>query len=193
MNKKNMFLAGLMFAVATTALPIGEQHREIVYTLHALEQDFTQEPFIQQNIDMFIELFEMNIKLNEKQVQSAGSMVKKSLAKTTAAIGGIAGVLFCVPEGLSLMRSMIFGSRYNTPEVIFSMQKCLEVFTAYACTIATTYVALNVYDAFKTKNTLNEALALDKEILTKLIEFKESVAFGSDSAENLLSETATKS
>src|SRR5438445_9338266 len=88
MNKKNMMIvAGLMFSVATAMPSIGKQERELVYTLKALGSDISQEPVVKQNIDVFIQLFEMSSQIKESKLQPVS--VKNTLAKAAAAIGGI--------------------------------------------------------------------------------------------------------
>ena len=62
MNKLHMLvLAGLIFCGVNNALAMGQEQMEVLHTLHALEQDFTQIPMIAQNIDMFMGVMEMNV------------------------------------------------------------------------------------------------------------------------------------
>lgn len=172
MNKKNILLtAGLMLSVVAVVLPVGKQVKGVAYHMHALGQDFSQSSFVKENIDRLIYLFGMNIKIAEKQLQSMDGCVA-TVAKSIVAAGGIAITRVACLAALEQVfpaKSIIKGS------VIDHMHSIsLHVFGVVSA-IASTYVALKAHDAFKNKKALKRALAIDKAILVKLVELRESM------------------
>src|SRR5260370_21466870 len=89
MNKLHMLaLAGLMFSGVNNASVMGQEQMEVLYTLHALEQDPAQVPMIVQNIDMFMGVTEMNAQLKELKLKNATKELKTVVWKNAALLGG---------------------------------------------------------------------------------------------------------
>jgi len=172
MNKKNILLtAGLMFSVVTVALPVGKQVKGVAYHMHALGQDFSQSSFVKENIDRLIYLFGMNIKIAEQQLQSMDGCVT-TVAKSIAAIAGVALTRGSLLVGLEA----IFPMEQKKIDLAYLMQGRIARETVICGgTAMVVYVALKAYDTCKAKKALKRALALDKAILVKLVELRESM------------------
>jgi hypothetical protein len=169
MNKKNILLtAGLMFSVVTVALPVGKQVKGVAYHMHALGQDFAQSSFVKENIDRLIYLFGMNIKIAEKQLQSMDGCVT-TVAKSIAAIGGIEIAHFAIEAAIAMICEELGYKRTKDLNLMIS-----NVIATCSIVVAS-YVALKAHDAFKNKKALKRALAIDKAILVKLVELRESM------------------
>jgi len=170
MNKKSMILAaGLMFSVATTTFSIGEQEREVLYSLHALGQDFTNIEMIGQNADMFMQIFSMNIQMLEAKLTIADKKAKKTLAKTI----GIVGLS-------TLSRALAYLGKTTLDKSIgMTSSVTILVVNGLLTTLGTVFYAVSLHDILKERNALRDALALDQEILSKLVEMKETMVFSS--------------
>ena len=102
MINKNMFLAAsLLFSTVATVLPIGEQEREIIHAIHGLGQDFSQMPMLVQNIDAFIDAFQLNIAINEAKLIVANQKARKSLIASIASVSGIFAGRICMDKASS--------------------------------------------------------------------------------------------
>lgn len=172
MHKKNILLTvGLLLSVVTVMLPVGKKAKDVVYTMHALNQDFNQSPFVKENIDRLIYLFGMNIKLAEKQLQSMSWNIT-TVAKAINAVGGITIARFV---GTIAMEMII--PEENRPKGGLRHQVYLggTNFIGIGTSVMSVYAALKVYDVFKSRKTLEKSLALDRAILVKLIELREAM------------------
>ena len=136
-------------------------------------KNITEDSFVQDGYEDLIECLQTDIAVIESKLQKIS--VAKSLAKAAAAVAGIGTLKFtCLNLPHYIIDKLDTYNRdfYSTP--VFTRQLGLfKEIAIGACTIAVTYVALNLYDTFKTKNELQKALALDKEFLVQLIGFKE--------------------
>lgn len=170
MNKKNILLtAGLMFSVVTVALPVGKQVKGVAYHMHALGQDFSQSSFVKENIDRLIYLFGMNIKIAEKQLQSMDGCVT-TVVKNSATILPIAAFY---AASLSSINYVMHD--YRRSDVVDFITVWAKQAVNYGCLLMFMRAALSAHDAFKNKKALKRALALDKAILVKLVELRESM------------------
>ena len=171
-NKNILLAAGLLFSTVATILPVGEQEREIIYTIHELGQDFAQIPMVVQNIDAFIGIFQMNIEMTEAKLAIAAQKAKKSLINNVAAIAAVGIARAGLYIGMCWARDAV---SWETKKAIFDrgIHALIETPCSFLMGATYFYYALNIHDAYKAKNALAETLALDKEILEKLIEIKE--------------------
>jgi hypothetical protein len=189
MNKLSMLaLTGLILCGVNNVFSMGQEQREILYTLHALEQNFVDVPMIFQNLDMFMGVLEMNIQITEIKLKDANQKIKSALLKSGALLGGAVVGQFIFGVGLEAMKAFAVDSGYNSLSlrsiIAILIQGCI------ACRSAVhIYVGLDIYNVLKNRAALMEMLALDKEILSKLQEIKDSMAFiddNADSAGNIL-------
>jgi len=163
MNKNAILASLLTLGMISNAFGFNEEQRGILYTLHELGQDFASVPMIFENIDMFTGVIEMNIQINEKKLQVATSKRNKALIKNIAIVVGVAlGRGFANIYLLDALRSQL---------------SCVIDYGLFGIvSLANINSGLAIYDAFKAKSTLEESLALDKEILAKLQEIRDSLA-----------------
>ena len=176
MNKKNMMIiAGLALSVATAMPTIMYRQDAIAYLcdLKTLNKNITEDSFVQDGYEDLIECLQTDIAVIESKLQKIS--VAKSLAKAAAAVAGIGTLKFtCLNLPHYIIDKLDTYNRdfYSTP--VFTRQLGLfKEIAIGACTVAVTYVALSLYDTFKTRNELQKSLALDKEFLAQLIGFKE--------------------
>jgi hypothetical protein len=197
MNKLHMLaLVGLMLCASNKASIMGQEQREVLYTLHTLGQDFINVPMITQNIDMFMGVLEMNLQVNTAKLQDADQKIKKTILTNAALFAGamFAGAVFA--EAMIITRAGIskFASSINCNLAYHAFVKDVLLNGGFSLGIATSvFNALNIHDAWKSRSELTEAIALDKEILGKLEEIKYSMSFieeNTDSAENCLLNSA---
>lgn len=172
-------LVGLMFSGINNASMMGQDQREVLYTLHALGQDFADVPMVTQNRDMFVGVLEMNIQVNEAQLKVADQKMKDALWKNTALLGGI--LLAQHISGLVLHNNIRDGylatsDLLNQVRLIIGDNFMLNNFLGLAL-VGKVFAALNIHDAWHNRSELMQAIALDKEILTKLEEIKDSMSF----------------
>jgi hypothetical protein len=175
MNKLHMLaLVGLIFSGVNNASMMGQEQREVLYTLHTLGQDFISVPMITQNIDMFMGVLEMNIQVNEAQLKNADKNMKNALLKSAVLFaGGVVGKV-------ALFEASRFDCMYKCGFI-----KDVILYSGVAVdSVASVLVSLNIYDAWKNRSELIEAIALDKEILAKLEEIKDSMSFLEENEEN---------
>lgn len=190
MNKLHMLaLAGLMLCGINKASIMGQEQREVLYTLHTLGQDFINVPMITQNIDMFMGVLEMNIQVNEAKLEDAGQKIKKSLWKNAVLIGCTA-LTHGFMVDLWLNKNWIILSDSASDKLVkkFILDVNATVFAA-----GRLLAGLGLYDAWKNRSALFQAIALDKEILGKLEEIKDSMSFieeNTDSTKNCLLNSA---
>jgi hypothetical protein len=188
MNKLHVLaLTGLMVSGINNASMMGQEQREVLYTLNTLGQDFANVPMISQNIDMFKGVLEMNIQVNTAKLQDANQKIKNALLKNAALLGGVLLVYNVSREGfmLSLGSVQCFDINTATPNRL----NMLYVFAGSLVNIgirnildaAKMFAAFNIYDAWKSRSALVEAIALDKEILSKLEEIDASMDFLAES------------
>lgn len=198
MNKLHVLaLTGLVFCGANNA-SMGQEQREVLYALHTLGQNFADVPMIVQNIDMFAGVLEMNIQINEAKLKVANQKIKDTLWKSGALLGGI----WLVQHVSSLVLHKIIRDDYfvfpfskldlHQIRLVIEDNSALSNFLGLAF-VGKVFAALNIYDVWKNRSALMEALALDKEILSKLEEIKISMDFieeNTDSTENFLLNSA---
>jgi hypothetical protein len=162
---KNILLTtGLMFSVVSTTLPIYEQEREALYALHTLEQDFADVPMVKQNVDMFISVFQMNTQLLEKKLAIANQKAKNS-------------VLFCGAGLVGAALCTVFFDQISSDVVKKQLSRMVLVLGYGFAGVMKGYPVLDTFNAFKERNALKEALALDQEILEQLVTIKELAFF----------------
>lgn len=180
MNKLHILaLVGLIFSGANNASMMGQEQREVLYTLHMLGQDFVNVPMITQNIDMFMGILEMNIQLNEIKLKAADQKIKDALWKNAALFTGVVvGGIAWDECSYLIRRHLNFGRRAWDYSAHFSLILSLTIRA-----LGQTFATLNIYDAWKTRSALVEALALDKEIFGKLQEIKDSMDFIGENAD----------
>src|SRR5437762_14088574 len=90
MNKLHVLvLTGLMFCGINNASMIGQDQREVLYTLHTLGQNFADVPMIIQNVDMFVGVVEMNIQVNEVRLKVANQKMKKTMLSNVDICEGV--------------------------------------------------------------------------------------------------------
>jgi hypothetical protein len=183
---KNIVLAtGLLFSVTATTLPIYEQEREVLYAMHTVGQDFAGVSFVKDNVDMFISVFKIHADLLEAKLAVANQKAKKALWT-------VGGVLVGTFSGSALLAC---GCHDFRDQLSYSRKYGLSLSVAASCisglgTVCATAIrlhfGLDCYNAFKERNALKEALALDQEILEELITVKELAMFsvGADVAED---------
>jgi hypothetical protein len=166
MNKLHMLaLVGLVFSGVNNASMMGQEQREVLYTLHTLGQNFINVPMITQNIDMFMGVLEMNIQVNEVQLKVAEKQLKTALWNSGAVCLGMVATRAVAMDILKPMDITHFVKEFLVHSVI--LPTAVAQFT----------VALNIHDAWKNRSALMEAITLDKEILVKLEEIKDSMSF----------------
>ena len=175
MNKLHVLaLAGLMFCGVNNALAMGQEQRELLYTLHTLKQDFTQIPMIAQNIDMFMGVMEMNIQLTELKLKNATKELKTALWKNAALVGGV----WISSLTLNSVKRFIFANlswdiRSTLPVRVLDEFIVDGITCGWFCSKA--FAALNLHGVWKKRSELMQVLALDREILSKLQEIKDSI------------------
>jgi Trk-type K+ transport system membrane component len=177
MNKLHMLaLTGLMFSGINNASMMGQEQREVLYTLHTLGQDFANVPMITQNSDMFKGVLEMNIQVNEAKLKDADQKIKDTLMKSAVLFTGAWVSLLAI-------KSLQLATFEYSPEKIRSAVPT-QIVSAFinqgmgvGIGIGKICAALNIYDAWKNRSALVEAIALDKEILSKLEEIDASMDF----------------
>jgi hypothetical protein len=182
MNKLHMLaLVGLMLCASNKASIMGQEQREVLYTLHTLGQKFINVPMITQNIDMFMGVLEMNIQVNEAKLKDAEKKLKTTLWNSCAICLGTVATRAVAMDILKPMAITHFVREFLMHSV-FSPTGIVHF-----------AVATNIYNAWKNRSELMEAMILDKEILGKLEEIKDSMSFieeNTDSAENCLLNSA---
>lgn len=185
MNKKNMiFAASLMLSIATTALPLGEQERGALYDLRAAGHDLRTIGLNSQNVEMFIQLFGMNIEKLEKELEATNNQMNSSLIQAGALLGGSSLLIVGAHELIKYSKS--FG-------VIKSVQEYSLNFVYQLRHVVSVWSVLNVYDAYKAKNALNDALVLDKEIIAQLLDLKDSLSMSDQPAATVVDSTTNDS
>ena len=191
MNKMNMFvLAGLMFCGVNSAFSMGHEQREILYTLHDLGQDFADVPMVVQNVDMFHSIIAMNIQMTEAKLAAANANFKKTLKHNAALFVGIqVGKELFYLAARKIRDSVDYYSR-NREAFVMPYNMCVNSVQGIGFIVGSLFVGLNVYDAWKKRSALTEALTLDQEILAQLQELKDSLDQSSEPAENFLLESA---
>lgn len=173
MNKKNMIIiAGLALSVATAMPTIMYRQDAIAYLcdLKTLNKNITEDSFVQDGYEDLIECLQTDIAVIESKLQKIS--VTKSLAKAAVAIGGIGFIEVGSQDIISHLREIYCPYGYYNPGMVNALN-CVHSTIFSGAAIATTCVALNLYDTFKTRNELQKSLALDKEFLVQLIGFKE--------------------
>jgi hypothetical protein len=177
MNKLHMLaLTGLMVSGINNASMMGQEQREVLYTLNKLGQDFVNVPMITQNIDMFMGVLEMNIQVNTAKLKTADKKMKDAFWKNATFLTG-AWVTSFIMNNVEIL---VFD---NLPSNIrrIVLTKILSGFIRDGISAGVfaskVFAGLNIYDAWKNRSELIEAIALDKEILGKLEEIKESMSF----------------
>jgi hypothetical protein len=182
MNKNMVILTGLLVSsFFSTALSFNQEQREVLYTLDDLEQNFASVPMITENIDMFIGIVQTNIQITEKKLIVAQKTREKAALTVAAALAISLGVRAGLNWGNGyLIQSLITRLSYNFARKYeaLSLQALASVFM-----VSNMCVGMHMYDALKAYNELEILLALDKKILTKLEDVKESLLYGS--AENV--------
>lgn len=190
MNKLHVLaLTGLMLFGMNNASMMGQEQREVLYTLNILGQDFINIPMITQNIDMFMGVLEMNIQVNEAKLQDADQKIKKSLYKN-AVIVGCTALTHAFMMDFWLNKNWIILSDSASNRVL---KKLILDVSATVFVSGRLLAGLGLYDAWNKRSELIEAIALDKEILGKLEEIKDSMSFleeNADSEGNLLLNSA---
>ncbi len=186
MNKLHMLaLVGLMLCASNKASIMGQEQREVLYTLHTLGQDFINVPMITQNIDMFMGVLEMNLQVNTAKLQDADQKIKKTILTNAALLTGV----MVTRAGISQLASSI---NCNLAYHAFAKNVLLNGNLSLGI-VTSVFNALNIHDAWKSRSELIEAIALDKEILSKLEEIKysmSSIEENTDSTENGLLNSA---
>jgi len=175
MNKLHMLaLAGLMFMGVSNASMMGQEQMEILYTLHALDQDFAQIPMVTQNVDMFIGIAEMNKQLKELKLKNATKELKTTFLKN----GALFAAAWISVTTMDTVERFAFNNlprniRGAVPSRIFS--GFFGDSLAAGLFISKVIAGLNIHDAWKKRSELIQSLELDKEILNKLQEVKYSI------------------
>ena len=169
MNKLHILaLTGLMLCGVNNISAMGQEQREVLYTLHMLEQNFGDVPMIFQNIDMFIGIEEMNIKMNELKLKTVNKELKTALLKNAALLGGI-----LLAQNFSLMGLNAIRNHYSVSESMFDVVNTVRMIVIDGfilndllglVTMGKVFAALNVYDVWKKRSELMQVLALDTEI-----------------------------
>lgn len=188
MNKLHMLvLTGLMVSGINNASMMGQEQREVLYTLHTLGQDFANVPMITQNIDMFMGVLEMNIQLNEIKLKHANQNIKDALLNS-AALLGMATVSYMSFEAVHNVLVDCLSYRTTSSFPVRDIKKFASYTAAGGLLASRVVVALNIHDAWKNRSALVEAIALDQEILSQLEEIKDSIGFieNADSDGNVL-------
>ncbi len=187
MNKLHVLaLTGLMISGINNASMMGQEQREVLYTLHTLGQDFANVPMITQNSDMFKGVLEMNIQVNEAKLKDASKKIKDTLLRNAALLGGI----FVVKNVSSAVfgAGALYGLDFNEPKLNELNAFCIAVGglvnMGFGSIFGATkmFAVINMYDVWKNRSALVEAIALDKEILSKLEEIDASMDFITENA-----------
>jgi len=184
MNKLHMLaLVGLIISGVNNASMMGQEQREVLYTLNTLGQDFVNVPMITQNIDMFMGVLEMNIQVNEAQLKAANQKMKDALWKNAALLGA-AVVSYMSFEKVynALTNCLTYKTSSSFP--VRDISKFASYTAAGGLLASRVLVALNIHDAWKNRSELMDAIALDKEILAKLEEIKDSMSFLEENADS---------
>ena len=193
MNKKNMiFAASLILSIVTTALPLGEQERGALYDLRAAGHDLRTIGLNSQNVEMFIQLFGMNIEKLEKELEAANSVINSSLIQAGALLGGGQLVVSSLHELSNHAKTSRFGRNKSDQVVDFGLSYGLNVLYSLK-TMGSIWSVLNVYDAYKAKKSLTAALALDKEIIAQLLDLKDSLSMSDQPAATVVDSTTNDS
>ena len=192
MNKLHVLaLTGLIVCGVNNA-SMGQEQREVLYALHTLGQNFADVPMVVQNIDMFAGVLEMNIQINEAKLKAANQTLKTTLWKSAAMIGGAwVSTVTLTAIGNFISDSLPGEIKYSLSTKFLG--GLIRDGIATGSVLNRTFIGLNIYNVWKNRSALMEALALDQEILSKLEEIKVSVDFieeNSDSAENFLLNSA---
>jgi hypothetical protein len=191
MNKINtLVLAGLMLCSANSALSMGKQEREILYTLHELGQNIADVPMITQNIDTFIGILEMNIQITEARLAAADQKFKKALWKNAALFGGCQVGKAIFTSAMDKIKASVSWRLRETNSFAVPYTMLWNSVHGIAFMAGQMFVGLSLYDAWKNRSSLDESLALDRQILWQLIEIKDSMDQGAESAENFLLKSA---
>jgi hypothetical protein len=187
MNKKMLLAIVCALGLAGTALALNNEHREVLYALDQLGQDFSSVSMIdKENIDMFIGIFHMEIKIAESKLKNASSIQKKAL-RNAIAIPAIGGAVRILIEMLALKAKGI--DVHTLKSAAGVLTNFMYFFNFYSFIASSSYYGYKLHDACKAKNELEESLARDKKILRKLQELKESLASSvttGSAAKNLL-------
>ncbi|HSC24636.1 MAG TPA: hypothetical protein VLB80_00260 [Candidatus Babeliales bacterium] len=170
MNKLNaLALAGLILSTVNSAFSMGNEQKEILYALHNFKQPFASVPMIAENIDMFIGIMGMSTQMTEQKLASANQKFKTALWKNGALFVG------------AVANEVMVDYTYNYLGLTKNIASLLFLRGVYGlASIGEILVSLNIHNAWKTRESLREALALDKEILEELQELKMSLMQNSE-------------
>jgi hypothetical protein len=178
MNKLHMLaLAGLIFSGANNASMMGQEQREVLYTLHTLGQDFANVPMITQNSEMFKGVLEMNIQVNEAQLKIANQKIKTTMMNSAAIIAGTLIGKLAFFHAIDKYTPKSWDAAYS-----FNLRNMLINSGSICAWAGQLLTMLNMHDAWKNRSALIEAIALDKEILSKLEEIDASMDFIEENA-----------
>ena len=79
MNKKMILAALLMVNVCGSIVALNEEPRAILYALDDLGQNLSSVSMIAENIDMYIGMLQMNMRIIKAQLKKANDETKKAL------------------------------------------------------------------------------------------------------------------
>ena len=186
-KKISWLLSALLFYGINTSYAIGEEQREILYTLYEMQQDFASVPMITQNIDMWIGMVEMEIQVLNRKLTA----INKELRATIIYGLGWAGVSSLV-RALVAKGSTIISPYYPSMQdyLGFAVNNTnLAINSIYL--MGNVYCGMSFYDAIKERSRLMKLLQLNKAVLEQLEEVKYSNLQNSQPAPDAVSaETA---
>ncbi|HEX4069339.1 MAG TPA: hypothetical protein VHX42_04530 [Candidatus Babeliales bacterium] len=189
MNKLHVLaLTGLMFSGVNKISAMGQEQREVLYALNTLGQNLADVPMVVQNLDMFMGVVEMNIQMNQVGLKAENQNIKDALWKNAAFLTGAWISIFTMNSvGVFAFKNLPKNIRCALPTMILSA--FIEDILAAGMFTSKVFVGMNLYDVWKNRSALMDAIALDTEILGKLQEIKASMEFmeeNADSAESFL-------
>ena len=179
MNKNILLTVLFTFGFCNFSYGLNREQRELLYTLHYLNQDFSSISMIAENIDTFIDVFQSRVKINEKKLEETAKARNVALFNSMKKIGAI--WLLSVLMNILHVKALNEGRtmRWEAPTKVFyecilnklsilNMSPEIDLLKKAAYV----YSGVQLYESFKEERNLNKALMLDKEVLSKLQEVK---------------------
>ena len=166
--KRSMLLLLSLISYNAQSLALGEEQREILYTLYEMGQDFASVPMIAQNIDMFIGVIEMEIQLLQRKLLIEDQKVKNAFIQGFG-VAGIAGLI-------QFAQAKYFPNCNFNVAYLRDLTALTRCITNTLATIASSYSGISIFDTIKNRNSSRASLELNKAVLEKLEEVKYMVA-----------------
>lgn len=164
--KRSMLLLLSLISYNAQSLALGEEQREILYTLYEMGQDFASVPMIAQNIDMFIGVIEMEVQILTRKLNSIEQEFRSSL---------LYGLGWAGLHGIGTILTEL-GLHQLSPYIHNLGRSGIRMSLATGSTMTSVYFASHIYGASKERGRLVKLLELNKAVLEKLEEVKYMVA-----------------